>query len=822
MKTNHNLQSDIEQAINTIAPLWPLTHFVAVNPFIGYADRPIWEASSHLKLSHGDYPLPALDYLHQQHTDGHVSKDCLQKAHDLASPAIREAFTQRDLRFDADTSIRLTASYQKPDYPEFQIGTFSAYLDRREGTRWNHVLKQEAGKWCAAHFDRGQSIWSSPWKEQSLFSGWRRFAAIDRNLSYHGLKNVQGIIASIPDSPTEAIRYVIACLEIPAERCADILERAFLELPGWSGYLRYLDRERELRGESDDNCLQLLAILLCYELVLYLNSNDDEDRILGWKRSLMEDLSDTGEPGISVELALRLLWQSAVELSVENHLRTQIVPQNEPVKDRPSLQAVFCIDVRSERFRRSLESVMPDAQTIGFAGFFGIPAHHHIPGTQSDKALCPALLAPPVKTAPSVSRLDCDEWISLQSQAGEAASKRDAWRRFRESAASCFTFVEAIGLSYLSKLLKASFPSLAKSDPSFRNKLVPKFLDALGQKQRLDLAETLLRGINLTENVAPIVLICGHGSETANNPYGSSLDCGACGGNAGDVNARLAVSLLNDKAIRSGLKARGIVIPDDSLFLAGIHNTTTDEVELFDTESIPVGSRAKVAETEQALKQAGDLCLLERRATLGIASSQTNTEQIRARSRDWSQVRPEWGLAGNEAFIVAPRSWTRASDLKGKAFLHEYDAGNDPDGMRLENILAGPLVVGSWINLQYFASASNNETYGSGQKTIHNVVGGIGVAIGNENDLKVGLPWQSVHDGKDFAHRPARLLACIAAEPATIDRILQQQPHLNDLVTNSWIHLVALGEQGDKWARRHESGQWLLPDQIEAEASQQS
>jgi len=117
-------------------------------------------------------------------------------------------------------------------------------------------------------------------------------------------------------------------------------------------------------------------------------------------------------------------------------------------------------------------------------------------------------------------------------------------------------------------------------------------------------------------------------------------------------------------------------------------------------------------------------------------------------------------------------------------------------------------VVGSWINLQYYGSATDNAHFGSGHKSIHNVVGGVGVALGNENDLRHGLPLQSVQDGKKLVHEPLRLHACIAAETEVLDGILERQEHVRHLVENGWVHLIALGADGNLWARRQADGSW--------------
>ena len=165
------------------------------------------------------------------------------------------------------------------------------------------------------------------------------------------------------------------------------------------------------------------------------------------------------------------------------------------------------------------------------------------------------------------------------------------------------------------------------------------------------------------------------------------------------------------------------------------------------------------------------------------------------RSRDWSEVRPEWGLAGNAAFIVAPRSRTAGLDLGGRAFMHSYDHRQDGDLKVLELIMTAPMVVTNWINLQYYASAVDNRAFGSGNKVIHNVVGQLGVYLGNGGDLMTGLPWQSVHDGNQYQHEPMRLLVVIEAPRDAVGQIIDRHPTVRDLVTNGWMSLVALDNE---------------------------
>jgi uncharacterized protein YbcC (UPF0753/DUF2309 family) len=305
------------------------------------------------------------------------------------------------------------------------------------------------------------------------------------------------------------------------------------------------------------------------------------------------------------------------------------------------------------------------------------------------------------------------------------------------------------------------------------------------------------------------VLLIGHGSQSANNAHAAALDCGACCGQTGEVNARALARLLNDAGVRAALAQRGIDIPAVTVFVAGLHNTTTDEIEGFDLDLLPAEARARWERLEPVFAHAGDQVRRERAASLGLdprAGHGALLSQLRRRANDGAQTRPEWGLAGNAAFIIAPRARSESAVLNGRTFLHDYDSARDADGSLLELLMTAPMLVTHWINWQYHASTCAPAHFGSGNKLLHNVVGGrIGVFEGNGGDLRIGLSRQSLHDGERWVHEPVRLTVAIDAPAAAIERVLGKHAVVRQLVDNGWLHLWRF--DGARMLR-YAAGQW--------------
>ncbi|MCC6141601.1 MAG: DUF2309 domain-containing protein [Nitrospira sp.] len=619
------------------------------------------------------------------------------------------------------------------------------------------------------------------------------------------------------------------------------------------------------------------------------------------------------------------VWLKALEAAYQQRLLGQLrtpaaqrtASANPPGTSRPYSQSVYCIDVRSEPFRRHLESTGPH-ETYGFAGFFAAFIRYRAWGKEHDTEQFPVIMRAKNEVR-EIPRSYFDHKVSKhEARTKWVQAGHTLLHDLKENVVTPYVMVESLGWFYglpifgktllpalyhrwTSWLRHLFVPTIAttltvdKMAPAETaemlatehhavirkvlheqaglrsSRIAPALVEALRQqalngqgdldpaliesaqpaglsaealpplidilRRQYDLTarstsrhkeritrmgftveeqaltvDTALRMMGLTHNLARLILFCAHGSTSENNPYESALDCGACGGNEGKPNARVLAMMANNPLVRKRLAKNKLAIPPDTHFLAGQMDTTTDDVQLFDLEDVPPTHRADLARLLEDLNEASALTSLERCARFPDVQEpldeQAAKAHVRQRSVDWSQVRPEWGLSGNTAFVIGRRELTKGLDLDGRVFLQSYDARQDPSGRLLEVLLTGPQVVAQWINMEHYFSAVDNDVYGSGSKIYHNVVGRIGIMSGPWSDLRLGLARQTVMNGDVPYHEPMRLLSIVEAPRARIDKLIERHEVLRHFYHNEWVHLIALDPEDLAWYRYRSTGVW--------------
>ena len=762
-----------ETAARAIPPAFPLTASVAVNPFMGQAGEDLATASARMARVAGIRLTGTRSFYAGKLDAGQMSEQDLAGALDASTSPLKPK-----------NAVALKAELARERAPATALPTVAGLAAAADGNDWPSVIARSFGLWAAGHFDRGQALWS-PAPGHSTFAAWREWAVHDLTPEIAGLTGFCSHVAAAPDTPDRAILRAAERLGLSDEAAETAFHRLLIDLGGWAQHARWLLWEAELQGASDQTITDLLAIRLIWEEALL-------QHVPAVAAQWTNAVAAHAEPvAPSADDVADQIFQDALERAHQRRLGLKLQgPAAQP--GRPSLQAAFCIDVRSEVFRRALEGLDPGISTIGFAGFFGLPLAHRPHGTDACEAHLPVLLTPALTSTGHAS-------AQAEAESRITARSLRAWGRFRQAAVSSFAFVEAAGPAYAVKLVK---DSLGLGHGTSAPEPAPRIEGGLTAEAKAATAAAVLNAMSLTTGHAPLVLLLGHGAHVTNNPHESAYHCGACGGHTGEVSARLLAQLLNDPETRAGLRDKGIALPDDTVFVAGLHDTTTDTVTLYE-DGLATGQRAGLPHARDLLSQAGALARAERALRLPGASART----VAARAWNWAEVRPEWGLAGCAAFIAAPREATASADLGGRAFLHSYDWTADKGFGTLELILTAPVVVASWISLQYYASSVAPEVFGGGNKLIHNVVGGVGVLQGNGGMLRAGLPWQAVHDGEGLVHEPLRLSVLIEAPQEAITAVLMRHPQVQALFDNGWLHLFAL-ENGRISARYRTGATW--------------
>ncbi|WP_225753422.1 putative inorganic carbon transporter subunit DabA [Actinotalea sp. Marseille-Q4924] len=709
-------------------------------------------------------------------------------------------------------AVRAAAARGRTPVPGLERSPSSAADDPR-ATDGLDVVDALLSSWLAAWTDTGDTPWPTPSRDRDLWAWFREVAvhepSLRRALVRAGAVPAGADAETVRSALPGAAADLLGALRAPG---ADVdltpwARTALLRLPGWAGFL---GRRGTTAAALDSTALvDLLAVRAVATLAVTGALPDP--------RTAVDRTVPAGHVGRDAPAAEARAVRTpdddlvaAALASLDEHeaaLRAGLLE----VLDadgaalsgvgrgpgaRASADLVFCIDVRSEPLRRHLEAVA-DVRTVGFAGFFGFAVRRTC-GTGHAARAADRL---PVLVAPTASVRE-----DVVVEPGVGALLLRALRGALDAPGGGFAAVDVAAIKGAVTVALTLVPS-ARAVPDVPvGELVA---DGEAWPGLVDAAVGLVRATGLHgPRTAPVVVLVGHGSTSTNNPAEAAFDCGACGGSRGAFNARLAAATLNAPAVRRRLEQEGLALPEDTVVVAAEHDTALDTVRVHAGRPAP-----DTAGLVAALASAGARTAAERTTRLpgapsGLVTPERAARHVRRRALDGSEVRHEWGLAGNAFFIAAPRDLTRRVDLGGRSFLHEYDAAADPDGALLESILTAPLVVAHWINAQYLFSAADPQHLGSGTKTAHNPVGALGVLAGPSGDLLTGLAEQSVRHGGVAVHDPVRLLAVVAAEPQAIDAVLGRHAHVASLVTGGWVHLVALDPRDGAALRRTATG-WV-------------
>ncbi|WP_042356777.1 DUF2309 domain-containing protein [Bacillus rubiinfantis] len=843
----------VTAASQVIVPYGPISTFAARHPWVGFEQQSFAAAARKIKAVCDVDILPNEAIIRTAWEKGEIEErfldlslerwldaQALDLPREVCEQYCRNALklkqtSSNPLATDEIMSISKELSRFQAYFPVRKVvQSYSQLCDQQHQSNIVKELDRHMIKWCKLFLDESHAVWSLPDREKGFYNAWRKLVQLDPALP----KTIRQSFKSLPERAEEALAKALSELDIPFSDIQEYLESHLLALPGWAGMMLW-------RSQQSHNSLALLTEYLAVRLLLEytflqrylpLKERTRKQRVQleellaywhHWGDIPLKMWSQLSHHEIKARLTLanqfdvlnrQQLWLEAWEKTYEHQLQRMVTKQEllRTEKTAPLAQFVFCIDVRSEPFRRKLEKAGPFA-TFGTAGFFGLPIETcELGGTHTHPSL-PVLFKPQYhvkEAAPDTQLLPYKQRL----QAAYIAEK--TLKTMKHQLLTSMVLPELTGpwLS-LQTVARSFIPSktgkvLRKLKESWLGKPAA---DLTLEQQTSEMESSLPIGftsqeqvhyvrqaltmMGMTKDFAPLVIICGHGSRSTNNPYASALDCGACGGASSGFNARVLATLCNIPEVRTNLKNAGIVIPDDTVFAAAEHITTIDELHWLYVPELSQKAKQAFAEIEKALPSVTEEANAERMKQLADSFDSRYPKNAKGAAEvfaeDWSEVRPEWGLARNAAFIIGDRVLTQECNLAGRTFLHNYHWQKDRNGDLLSAIISGPVTVAQWINLQYYASTVAPHYYGSGNKATQTITAGIGVMQGNASDLMLGLPWQSVMESDQSAyHAPLRLLVVIHAPKEYVERLLHHHHDFQQKVQNGWIRLASLDPEG--------------------------
>ena len=769
----HKVIHELKHFLPAQAPLMDFVHHNTLHAFQNLSFHEAL-ATAHVKLGYQVY-FP-LETFRDLFAEGRISEAILERT--LAEKKGDVETWKGKLLYGAYSTIETG-----------RVGALRGIWKSTYGIDLDSLVHPTLFRVIGSFLDQGISIWNFPLEGKSFLEAIR---SLEKN-SFTSLfyqKETRILIQDPSLSITTLLEKLVGDKDSLYEQY--LYDQQFSH-QGWSGMVSTVE---DLPQSLLDTRIIKLDDFILFELLLEYDALNYK---LGqsWApvgNFITDEIIPLHDPIVySEKMDVLSLWQEAFEWSyydqVLKGLQMEKIDSIKP--HQKSFQAMFCIDDRECSFRRHLENLDPACETFGTPGFFSVEFYYQPVGGKFYTKLCPAPVTPKylIKEEGSEKKLGTDVHFSKHSH-----NFYTGW-----------LFSQTIGFWSAAKLFVSLFkPSMSPATASSL-KHVDKFstirVDYQAMENGLQIGfqfeemavrvESLLKSIGLVENFAPIVYVIGHGASSVNNPHYAAYDCGACSGRAGSVNARVISQMANKPEVRAILREKGIHIPESTVFVGGLRDTTRDDVVFYDEEISYADYKIMHADHVKLFAKALDNNAKERSRRFESIDTSAKAseihEKIRTRSVSIFEPRPELNHATNALCIVGRRELSKGVFLDRRSFLNSFDYRVDPDGTFLFNILKAAAPVCGGINLEYYFSRVDGEKLGAGTKLPHNVMGLFGVANGIDGDLRPGLPAQMTE-----VHDPVRLLLIVEHFPEVVLKTIQKAEETYEWFINDWVKLVSI------------------------------
>ncbi len=780
----HDVLHDLKHYLPAQAPLKDFIHHNTLHAFQNLK----WDTAIRKAEKMFGYKVSlSLDEYRELYASNRIKKENLERiiVERKGSEAL-STWLNNTIKNNYDTSL------------QSRIGNLRSHWKSQYHINLDSITHPKIFRILCSYLDQGIAIWKFPIHEKGFLTSIRE---IEKNSSV-SLFNSERAKALFLNHRIE-MDELLAILVGESTLYKQYLFDQQFSHQGWSGMVSAIEDMPQTLLDPKKISLKELIILECLLEIDTLDNKFGENWApLAHKlnEKPIDLFNDVEQSELNEVLSI---WQSAYEWSYYDSVLNGIqqlkeIPKNEIAK---SFQAMFCMDDREGSIRRHLEKNDPNCETFGTPGFFGVEFYFKPEHGKFYSKLCPAPVTPKylIKEIDTTNKRKKDAHFKNQSHSlirgwliSQTLGFWSAVKLFFNIFRPTMSPATAHSFNQMDKFSKLTIENTNPND--IENGLQIGFTI----EEMTNRVEAQLKSIGLVNDFAPLVYVIGHGSSSVNNPHYAGYDCGACSGRPGSVNSRVMCYMANKPEVRTLLKERGLVIPDTTQFIGGLHDTSRDDIDFFDEKSLSEINFEQHIKNKLIFEKALDANAKERSRRLVSIDTSLNEKEIhkkiRTRTVSIFEPRPELNHATNALCIVGRRNLTKGLFLDRRSFMNSYDYKIDPDGTILTGVMKplGPVAGG--INLEYYFSRVDNQKLGAGTKLPHNVMGLFGVANGIDGDLRPGLPSQMIE-----VHDPIRLLIIVEHFPEIVLKVIKSVDAMYEWFINEWINLVVINPETNEF-----------------------